>query len=90
MRTGKANQKGLSSRRHQAKRQPCDRADSPTRTGAGWRLPSGEGLTEFALSAGFLATFLMDGKQIGTASRCETNSPESPESVGVNSMGGHQ
>ena len=91
MRTGKVNQKGLSSRRRNEKGRPAQTAAPPPTAGAGWRLPSGEGLTEFALSAGFLAPFLLDGNEL------EKDSPspirkrtESSEPIGASSLGGRR
>ena len=65
MRTGKVNQKGLSPRRGRSGPRKVGPAALSPCEGSGWRLPSGEGLTDFALHAGFLAPVLLDTKVAG-------------------------
>ncbi len=43
-------------------------ASENSRTTREWELPSGEGLAEFAIHAGFVASLLMASSAIGTAS----------------------
>ncbi len=65
MRTGKLNQKGLSPRRGKSSLRKVSPRALSAGEGSGWGLPSGEGLTDFALYAGFLAPVLLDTKIAG-------------------------
>jgi hypothetical protein len=62
MKTGKVNEKGVSSRRG---RTGIRRGGLRwvSRDGTGWRLPSGEELAEFAVHAGFVAPALLPGAE---------------------------
>ena len=82
MRTGKANQKGLSSRRGPGTRSRDRCEDLPGSENSGWKLPSGEALMEFALNAGFVAPSLLDSDDdvdAEAARSTERRRTESPE-----------
>ena len=78
MKTGRMNQKGISSRRVKASR----RGDSPKALASlksgQWRLPSGEGLAEFALHGGFVAPSLL-AAGVARSSPDERKRPDSAE-----------
>ena len=59
MKTGKTNRTGISSRRNATSRRPGPGEAWPCAPADNWRLPSGEGLAEFALHDGVVALLLL-------------------------------
>ena len=77
MKTGRMNQKGILSRRVKASRRGNSPKALTSLQPSQWRLPSGEGLAEFALHAGFVAPSLMAA---GSA-RSSTDKSRRPDSA---------
>ena len=67
MKTGGIKEKSLPSPKDFAGENMATRGPGQGGTQANWRLPSGEGLAEFALHAGFLAPFLLPRTRSGVA-----------------------
>ncbi len=88
MRTGKVNEKGLSSRRRELRKRRADGGEERPGEGTSWRLPSGEGLMEFALHAGFLAPVLLDAHSVAKPPRSEKPKGAAPLAVESGSLVG--